>query len=114
LHRLKYDENKSQLVNYIQPSKYSSLYTKYARRSVVFVPYWIQAVTSVIGSRALPGLSYQTCAQKLYAANATAVPIAGSAELHYSLGRRDMKYEVLVSEAFEEIYSERDWLKEHN
>jgi hypothetical protein len=69
---------------------------------------------SVIGSRALPGLSYQTCAQKLYAANSTVVPIAGSTELHYSLGGKDMTYEVLVSEAIEEIIFGADWLKEHN
>jgi hypothetical protein len=33
---------------------------------------------SVIGAKILPGLAYQECAQKMYAANASAVPIAGA------------------------------------
>lgn len=69
---------------------------------------------SVIGARVLPGLSYQECTQKLYAANSTVVPIAGSTELQYNIEGVDMKYEVLVSEAIDEIIFGADWLKDHN
>jgi predicted aspartyl protease len=69
---------------------------------------------SVVGAHALPGLSYQECAQKLYAANESIVPIAGSTELHYKIGGVEMKYEVLVSEAIEEIIFGADWLSDHH
>jgi hypothetical protein len=54
---------------------------------------------SVIVSRMLTGLSYQECCQKLYAANSTTMPIAGSTELQYNIEVVDMEYEVLVSDA---------------
>jgi predicted aspartyl protease len=69
--------------------------------------------TSVVGAHALPGLSYQECAQKLYAANELIVPIAGSTELQYKIGGVDMKYDVLVSEASDEIIFGADWLSDH-
>jgi predicted aspartyl protease len=55
-------------------------------------------------------LSYQECAQKLFAANESVVPIAGSTELQYKIGGNNMKYEVLVSEAIDEIIFGADWL----
>jgi hypothetical protein len=54
---------------------------------------------SVVGAHALPGLSYQECAQKLYIASESFVPIAESIEIQYRIGGVDMKYEVLVSKA---------------
>ena len=68
---------------------------------------------SVIGAHTLPGLSYQECAQKLYAANESIVPIVGSTELQYRIGGVEMKYEVLVSEVIDEIIFGVDWLNDH-
>jgi hypothetical protein len=45
---------------------------------------------SVIGAKILLGQAYQECAKKTYAANASAVLIAGSAELKYSIGGVEM------------------------
>ena len=69
---------------------------------------------SVIGAHVLPGLTYEPNPQKLYAANESIVPIAGSTELRYKIGSVDMKYEVLVSEAIEEIIFGADWLSDHH
>lgn len=68
---------------------------------------------SVMGANALPGISYQACAQQLYAANSSTVPIAGSTELQFSLGDVEMRYEILVSEAIQEIIFGADWLNAH-
>jgi predicted aspartyl protease len=68
---------------------------------------------SVIGAKTLPGLAYQECPQRLYAANASVVPIAGSTELQYKIGGVEMQYEVLVSEAIDEIIFGADWLSDH-
>ena len=69
---------------------------------------------SVVVAHALPWLSYQECAQKLYAANESIVPIAGSTELQYKIGGVEIKYEVLVSEAIDEIIFGADWLNDHH
>jgi hypothetical protein len=67
----------------------------------------------VIGANVLPGLSYRPFAEKLYAANESVVPIAGSTELQYKTGGIEMKNEVLISEAIEELILEEDWSSEY-
>jgi len=69
---------------------------------------------SLIGAHVLPGLAYQDCNLQLYAANASPVPITGSTELRYNIGGVDMKYEVLVSSAIDEIIFGADWLNDHS
>jgi predicted aspartyl protease len=68
---------------------------------------------SVIGAWMLSGLAYQECREQLFAANSSPVPIAGSTELPYNIGGVDMKYEVLVNEAIEELIFGADWLNDH-
>jgi hypothetical protein len=55
------------------------------------VRYSILCDISVMGARVLPGISYQECSQKLYAANSSTVPIAGSFKLKYAIGGVTMK-----------------------
>ena len=54
---------------------------------------------SVLGSKILPELSYQACETKLYAANATVVPILGTAVVTFGIAGTLAEYEFLVSDA---------------
>jgi predicted aspartyl protease len=68
---------------------------------------------SVMGAHVLPGISYQECSQKLYAANLSAVPIVGSTELKYAIGGVTMRYELSVSDEIDEIVFGVGWLTDH-
>ena len=66
---------------------------------------------SVVGAKVLPGLVVEPGAQPLYAANGTAIPIAGMAHVEFTVSGRAASVEMCVTEAISEIILGHDWLR---
>jgi hypothetical protein len=68
----------------------------------------------VLGRRILPDLSYQACHKNLLAANASPIPILGSALVSFRVAGAALQHQFLVSDAIEEIVLGSDWLDANN
>ena len=67
---------------------------------------------SIVSTKILQNLPMCAHAQKLYAANMSAVPVLGKATISFKVAGLDLESEFLVSDAVEELIFGADWLKE--